>query len=99
MLTMRPGYCMQHICISMWSDAGDDMVLKVTDICSTDPNDPTARLDPEDIKIDRRKAATIFHTGALPTGDVYPEEVWWNFIFCLGDVSSSACSQILPSAD
>ncbi|KAI4269031.1 MAG: hypothetical protein LQ337_007511 [Flavoplaca oasis] len=47
-------YCRPDICISFWDEHWQtDMMLKVTDICSTDPNKPNSCRSPGDIKIDR----------------------------------------------
>lgn len=69
------------------------MMLKVTDICSTDPSDPTYCETPNDIKIDRAKAQVMQKkTGASLEsqpdlmGDVYPEKIWWFFAKCWADV-------------
>ncbi|KAL8686532.1 MAG: hypothetical protein Q9224_005419, partial [Gallowayella concinna] len=94
-------YCMQDVCISFWNEETEkgkqsDMILKVTDICSTDPNDPTACLTPYDIKIDRNKAA-IMHKLNLPgmppiekqaalTGNEFGAgKTWWFFMKCWAD--------------
>lgn len=82
---------MQDVCISFWREDGrSDMMLKVTDICSTDPNDPTHCASPVDIKVDRTKANIMTKTNNLndPTlqGDEYPEKVWWFFMKCWDDV-------------
>lgn len=61
------------------------MMLKVTDICSTDPNDPTYCETPSDIKIDRGKAQIMEGLTDPPdwqshpelTGNQYPEQVYW----------------------
>ena len=77
------GWCEQDVCISFWKDDGSsDMMLKVTDICSTDPNDPTHCATPADIKVDRHKVLQmenpqmqIIDVGPdmtpLPQGDQY----------------------------
>ncbi|CAF9921325.1 hypothetical protein IMSHALPRED_005148 [Imshaugia aleurites] len=79
-------YCMQDVCISFWKEDGSsDMMLKVTDICSTDPNDPTACMTPADIKIDRTKAKIMEKLDSAPEGDEYPEQIWWFFMKCWDD--------------
>jgi len=69
-------------------------MLKVTDICSTDPKDPSSCATPADIKIDRIKADLLFHktthktaeeTAALKHGNQYPHKVWWFFMKCWDD--------------
>ena len=61
----------------------DDVELKVTDICSTNPQDPTYCATPADIKIDRIKADLLFSSvtnktaaenAALQGGTEYPGE-------------------------
>ncbi len=80
---------MQDVCISFWKEDGtSDMMLKVTDICSTDPSDPTHCANPGDIKIDRAKAKVMQGLSSDPKGDEYPEPVWWFFMKCWADVSS-----------
>jgi hypothetical protein len=86
---------MQDVCISFWkNDGSSDMMLKVTDICSTDPNDPTHCATPADIKVDRGKAQ-IMEKLTTPSdlqshpelmGDEYPEQIWWFFMKCWDDV-------------
>ncbi len=87
---------MQDVCISVWNDdprpennfSGDDVELKITDVCSTNPQDPTYCATPSDIKIDRRKADLLYSNirnltsaerNALHTGTEYPGKVWWFF--------------------
>ena len=52
---------MQDVCVSFitpqWSQ---DMILKVTDVCCTDVNDPSCCHSPNEIKIDRTKAQILF---------------------------------------
>lgn len=58
---------MQDVCISFWQQEGkSDMVLKVTDLCSTDPNDPNHCANPGEMKIDRAKAKIWHHLGSAP---------------------------------
>jgi len=84
---------MQDVCISFWKEDGtSDMMLKVTDICSTDPNDPTHCATPADIKIDRTKASIMQGLTANPlksypqlTGNEFPEKTWWFFMKCWAD--------------
>jgi len=79
-------YCMQDVCISFWKEDGSsDMMLKVTDICSTNTNDPTSCATPADIKIDRGKAGAMEGLPSPPTGDSYPEQIWWFFMKCWDD--------------
>lgn len=78
------GYCMQDVCISFWKEDGtSDMMLKVTDICSTDPSDPTYCATPADIKVDRSKVkimAGLTGDDAKLQGDQYPDKAWWFFM-------------------
>ena len=85
---------MQDVCISFWKEDGSsDMMLKVTDICSTDPSDPTYCATPNDIKIDRAKAQVWLGHGAEPLssvaelqGNTCPEKTYWFFMKCWADV-------------
>lgn len=53
---------MQDVCISLWPESGGpDMIVKVMDICSTDPSDPTYCATPADIKIDRAKVQMLYN--------------------------------------
>lgn len=97
-------YCMQDVCISFWNEETEqlkqsDMILKVTDICSTDPNDPTACLTPYDIKVDRAKVSIMEHLNlqgmppwqeqaALNGTEFTAGGTWWFFMKCWADVSS-----------
>ena len=90
---------MQDVCISFWKENGNqDMMLKVTDICSTDPDDPSHCASPADIKIDRTKAS-IMESASMNdpkiTGNSYPDKVWWFFTKCWDDVSSPTSSSLL----
>ena len=88
-------YCMQDVCISFWKEDGSqDMMAKVTDICSTDPNDPTHCETPADIKLDRLKVSIMEgQTGQpvenfpdfAPEKSEFPEKTWWFFMKCWGD--------------
>lgn len=82
---------MQDVCISFWREDGSaDMMLKVTDICTPDSADGVPCLDPMDIKIDRTKAQILYGTGdTAPTGDQYPDKVWWFFTKCWDDVCAT----------
>ena len=89
---------MQDVCISFWNGktgpASSDMILKVTDICSTDPSDPTHCATPGDIKIDRTKAKIMEKLTDGPLED-YPQlmgdeftdgDTYWFFAKCWADV-------------
>ncbi|KAL8932561.1 MAG: hypothetical protein Q9211_006246 [Gyalolechia sp. 1 TL-2023] len=91
-------YCMQDVCISFWNEETEqskqsDMILKVTDVCSTDPNDPTSCATPYDIKIDRTKAKIMEHMGdtdtetnpALNGNEFGAGGTWWFFMKCWAD--------------
>lgn len=85
---------MQDVCISFWREDGSvDMMLKVTDICSTDPNDPTYCATPGDIKIDRTKSQ-ILYSIPQPQGNQYSQPIWWFFMKCWDDVSLAASCPI-----
>lgn len=64
-----------------------DMMLRDTEICPTDPTDPTACNIPMDIKVDRDKIHTLFNLHSEPTGDEFSEHVYWMFNKCWTDVS------------
>lgn len=93
-------YCMQDVCISFWNEETEqgkqsDMMLKITDICSTDPNDPTHCATPYDIKVDRNKAQIMEHmtdgpwesNPALNGNEFGGGGTWWFFMKCWADVS------------
>ena len=83
--------CLQDLCIGIFTST-DDMIAKVTDICSTDPSDPAHCATPEDIKLPRKKIQTIYHyqgkTDDVPQlkGYRHPQKIYWNFAKCLGEV-------------
>ena len=92
--------CGQDVCISVWNETGfkegkTDVMVKVTDICSTDPKDPSYCADPSEIMIDRIKGYQLYHwtnktkggpeDKALRTGAQYPHPVWWFFSKCFQD--------------
>lgn len=96
---------MQDVCISFWNgkqkgEGQSDMILKVTDVCSTDLNDPTHCAKPGDIKIDRSKAKIMEYIpgdGDVKgikevNGDQFKDgisdatsETWWFFTKCWAD--------------
>ncbi|KAI4197436.1 MAG: hypothetical protein LQ350_005929 [Teloschistes chrysophthalmus] len=91
-------YCMQDVCISFWNEQTEqtkqsDMMLKVTDICSTDPKDPTHCETPLDIKVDRTKAQIMEHmtdgkwedNPALNGNQFGGGKTWWFFMKCWAD--------------
>ena len=92
--------CQQDICISLWNETGfeggkTDIMVKVTDICSTDPSDPAYCPDPSHIMIDRIRGYQLYHhtprakggpeDQALRSGSRYPRPVWWFFSKCFQD--------------
>ncbi|KAI4187645.1 MAG: hypothetical protein L6R41_002670 [Letrouitia leprolyta] len=82
--------CLQDVCIGIFTMT-DDMIAKVTDICSIDPNDPSHCATPEDIKLPRKKIQTIYHykgkTEDVPElkGAQHPQPIYWSFAKCLGE--------------
>ncbi|MDI1485621.1 MAG: hypothetical protein OHK93_003810 [Ramalina farinacea] len=89
-------YCMPDVCISVWNETGfagglTDVIVKVTDICSTDPADANYCASPADILMERGKVNQLY-TGT-PTRDVeaighgtkYTRPVWWYFTRCFQD--------------
>lgn len=87
---------MQDVCVSFWPE-GDtpdtstfpDMIAKVTDICSTDPDDPTHCATPSDIKLDRAKIQVMYKVPS-PGKDnpdlqkpVYPKGTFWHLTKCV----------------
>ncbi|KAI4247184.1 MAG: hypothetical protein L6R40_001527 [Gallowayella cf. fulva] len=90
-------YCRPDICISFWDEHWQtDMMLKVTDICSTDPSKPNSCRQPGDIKIDRTKAKIWSGQGGDPReaknipgldGDAWHSPTIWFFRHCWADVS------------
>ena len=100
-------YCMQDVCISVWNeththanDGENDVELKVTDICSTDPEDPNYCETPGDIMIDRKKAWLLYNgtihdqtkfpwgspeRRSIRNGTEYVRPVYWFFSKCLQD--------------
>ncbi len=89
---------MQDVCISLWPEGGGtDMIVKVMDICSTDPNDPTYCVTPADIKRDRAKVQILY---GIPTpgsadpdlqGAKYPRGTYWHLTKCWTNVRDPKC--------
>ena len=87
---------MQDVCVSFWPE-GDtpntstfpDMIAKVTDICSTDPNDPTYCATPSDIKLDRAKIQVMYNIPSPGKENpdlqkpVYPKGTFWHLTKCV----------------
>ncbi|KAI4132318.1 MAG: hypothetical protein LQ338_000779 [Usnochroma carphineum] len=95
-------YCMQDVCISFWNEETaqgkqSDMILKVTDVCSTDPNDPTSCATPYDIKVDRTKAQIMEHMNpsdpALQGDEFSAGGTWWFFMKCWADALAQPAYQ------
>ena len=91
---------MQDVCICFRTDAGQDMISKVTDICSTDPTDPSHCASPEDIKLPRTKVAVIrgmtdeiLMDNPELNGDADTQEMWWSPCKCLGEVCTISYSE------
>ena len=89
---------MQDVCISLWNETSfaaehTDVMVKVTDICSTDPTDASYCATPENIMIDRIKAYQLYNwtrrgqheNDALKQRSQYPHRVWWFFSKCFQD--------------
>lgn len=87
---------MQDVCISFWPEgdtpgtsAFPDMIAKVTDICSTDPNDPTHCATPSDIKLDRAKVQVMYNIPSPGKENhdlqqpVYPKGIYWHLTKCV----------------
>ncbi|KAL8877333.1 MAG: hypothetical protein Q9192_008692, partial [Flavoplaca navasiana] len=88
-------YCMQDVCVSFWPE-GDtpgtstfpDMIGKVTDICSTDPDDPTHCATPSDIKVDRAKVQVMYKIPSPGKENpdlqkhVFPKGTYWHLTKC-----------------
>ena len=84
---------MQDVCLSLWpEDQGADFIIKVTDICSTDPSDPTYCATPNDIKLDRAKVQVLYNIQGAGSDDPelqlpkYPRGVYWHLTKCWGTV-------------
>ncbi|KAG8534409.1 uncharacterized protein KY384_001254 [Bacidia gigantensis] len=94
-LMANKGYCRPDMCISFWTeDWKTDMMLKVTDICSTDPSKPNSCQQPGDIKIDRTKVKIWSGSGGdsrpaeqIPglDGDAFKDPTIWFFRSCWDD--------------
>ncbi|KAG8529663.1 uncharacterized protein KY384_005144 [Bacidia gigantensis] len=85
--------CLQDVCIAIFTMT-DDMIAKVTDICSIDPGDPSHCASPNDIKLPKKKIQTINHykgkTEEVPELNgvnkyQHPQPIYWNFAKCLGE--------------
>lgn len=68
------------------------MIVKVMDICSTDPSDPTYCVTPADIEIDRAKVQILYgirNPGSADPdlqGAKYPRGIYWHLTKCLSNV-------------
>ena len=93
---------MQDVCLSLWPESGSpDMIVKVTDICGTDPSDPTYCATPYDIKVDRSVMQVMEGiSGAGADNSDLQQPVWpkggtyWHFTKCWGYVSLHLTSLI-----
>ena len=85
---------MQDVCVSFWPDGEftNDMIAKVTDICSIDPNDPSHCATPSDIKVDRAKVQVMYNipvpgsANAALQADKYINGTYWHLTKCWGNV-------------
>lgn len=86
---------MQDVCISLWPEGPNptpDMIVKVTDICSTDPSDPTYCATPYDIKVDRALVQVLYGITGAGADDpelqlpVYPKGAYWHITKCWTNV-------------
>ncbi len=87
---------MQDVCVSFWPE-GDkpgtstfpDMIGKVTDVCSTDPDDPTHCATPSDIKVDRAKVQVMYKIPSPGKENpdlqkhVFPKGTYWHLTKCV----------------
>jgi len=89
---------MQDVCVSFWPENGpegdftNDMIAKVTDICSTDPSDPSHCATSSDIKVDRAKVQVMY---AIPVPGIDNAELqkdkcvkgtYWHLTKCWANV-------------
>ena len=89
---------MQDVCVSFWPENGpegdstNDMIAKVTDVCSTDPSDPSHCATSLDIKVDRAKVQVMY---AIPVPgidnvelqkDKYVKGTYWHLTICWANV-------------
>ena len=79
--------------MSLWPESGGpDMIVKVMDICNTDPSDPTNCATPADIKIDRAKVQMQYNNPTPGSADPdlqctkYPRGTYWHLTKCWGNV-------------
>ena len=85
---------MQDVCVSFWPEGEftNDMIAKVTDICSTDPSDPTHCATPSDIKVDRAKVQVMYDipvpgsANAALQAPKYIKGTYWHLTKCWGNV-------------
>lgn len=100
---------MQDVCVSFWPEGEftNDMIAKVTDICSTDPSDPTHCATPSDIKVDRAKVQVMYDiplpgsANAALQAPKYIKGTYWHLTKCWGNVRKISslrivCSPICP---
>ncbi len=82
---------MQDVCISLRSEGPNpspDMIVKITNIYSTDPSDPTYSATPYDIKVDRALVQVLSAITVKSSADpnlqlpVYPKGAYWHITKC-----------------
>ena len=99
------GYCMQDVCVSFWpeDEFSNDMIAKVTDICSTDPNDPSHCATPSDIKVDRAKVQVMYNIPSPGSADPdlqkdkYVKGTYWHLTKCWANVREDRLLQHSPT--
>ena len=96
---------MQDVCVSFWPEGEftNDMIAKVTDICSTDPSDPTHCATPSDIKVDRAKVQVMYDipmpgsANAPLQAPKYIKGTYWHLTKCWGNVRKYLSLRIVYS--
>ncbi|MCJ1478382.1 hypothetical protein MMC13_007062 [Lambiella insularis] len=84
---------LDHVCVSFWPEGSytNDMIAKVTDICSIDPTDPSHCASPSDIKVDRAKVQVMYNipvpgsANAALQADKYINGTYWHLTKCWGN--------------
>lgn len=103
---LSQGYCMQDVCVSFWPEGAftNDMIAKVTDICSTDPSDPSHCATPSDIKVDRAKVQVMYDIpvpgseNAALQADKYIKGTYWHLTKCWANVCETILFCPIPSS-
>ena len=83
---------MQATCASFWlgGELTNDMIAKVTDICSTDLSDPTHCAKPSDLKVDRAKVEVMYYISMPGSANAAPQtpkdikRTYWHLTVCWG---------------